>query len=625
MLVCLLLIASTLAVYWQLWHQEFINFDDDYYVTNNPYLQRGLTLEGIAWAFTDIRQATLWHPLTWLSLLLDHHFYGLNAGGYKISNLLLHVSNTLLLLMLLYRMTGKLWRCAFVAAMFALHPLHVESVAWVTERKDVLSTFFWLLTAWFYLRYADHPGIKRYLLVVLTFALGLMAKPMLVTLPIVLLLIDYWPLNRFPHPRDEILEDPSIGSTALQGKSTNPVIRLVLEKLPLICLAVAVSLVTIIAQAKGGALLSLALPIKVRIANGMVSYISYIGKTIWPQSLSMYYPHPLDTLPMWKIAGAALLLIAITTVAVRARRKRPYLIVGWLWYLISLLPVIGLFQVGMQAMADRFTYVPGIGLFIIIAWGATDLLSGWRHRQITLSLMAGVSIAGAIILSWSQVQLWQNERTLYEHTLRVTKNNWIIETNLGASLLKIGKIDEATLHFSEALRISPDLVAPLNHLGFILLDQGKYQEASEHFLKIIQAQPYNAKAHAGLGKVLQRTGRLEEATEHLLKAVQINPYNVEAYNDLGGALIQQGRVQEAADYFSKLLQIFPDSVVGHNNMGVTLAQLGKMQEAGEHFSEALRIKPDSTEARNNLEFTHQQINGHSASRNNPPKALIFIF
>ena len=452
-----------------------------------------------------------------------------------------------------------------------------------------------------------------------------MAKPMLVTLPIVLLLIDYWPLNRFPHPRREIPKDPSIESTALQSKPTNTVIPLVLEKLPLICLAVAVSLVTIVAQAKGGALLSLALPIKVRIANGLVSYISYIGKTIWPQSLSMYYPHPLDTLPMWKIAGAALLLVAITTVSVRARRKRPYLIVGWLWYLISLLPVIGLFQVGMQAMADRFTYVPGIGLFIIIAWGATDLLSGWRHRQIALSLMAGISIAGAIILSWSQVQLWQDERTLYEHALHVTKNNWIIETNLGASLLKIGKIDEATLHFSEALRISPDLVAPLNHLGFILMDEGKYQAASEHFLKIIQAQPYNAKAHAGLGKVLQRTGRLEEATEHLLKAVQINPYNVEAYNDLGGALIQQGKVQEAADYFAKLLQIFPDSVVGHNNMGVTLAQLGMLQEAGEHFSEALRIKPDSTEARNNLEFLRQQINGHSASRNDPPKTLIFIF
>jgi len=579
LLVCLLLIAATLAVYWQVRNHEFANLDDDLYVTENSYVQAGLTHEGVTWAFTNTSQANLWLPLTWLSLMLDFELYGLRAGGYKITNVLFHLANTLLLFLVFKRMTGKLWRSAFVVALFALHPLHVESVAWVTERKDVLSTLFWMLTMWAYLRYVERPGIKRYLVIILTYTLGLMAKPMLVTLPFVLLLLDYWPLNRF-HPvgRDVGGETPNRPLTNLV-KSSPPIISLVLEKIPFIVLAAVTSAATLLAQHKGGGLQSVAfLPIKVRIANSLVSYVSYISKMVWPQPLAVLYPHPGSSLPMWQAAGAGLLLVTISVMVLRATRRYPYLMVGWLWYLGTLVPVIGLVQAGPQAMADRFTYVPLIGLFVIMAWGLPDLLARWRHRRIALSLAASAAISVMMILSWLQVQLWKNGLTLSEHTLSVTSNNWLIHNNLALVLAKQGRLEEGTNHLYEALRIKPDFAEAHNNLGLRLAKQGRLEEAINHFSEAVRIKPDYAEAHNSFGVALAKQGRLEEAVNHLSEAVRIKPDYAKAHNNLGIALEKQGRLEEAVNHFSEAVRIKPDYAKAHNNLRRTSRLIGKSPE-----------------------------------------------
>jgi tetratricopeptide (TPR) repeat protein len=573
LLVCLLLVATTLSVYWQVRKHEFVNLDDDLYVTENRYVQAGLTQEGVVWAFTDTSQADLWLPLTWLSLMLDSELYGLKAGGYKFTNVLFHLANTLLLFLVLKRMTGRLWPSAFVAGLFALHPLHVESVAWVTERKDVLSTLFWMLTMWAYLGYVERPGIKRYLVVISMFILGLMAKPMLVTLPFVLLLLDYWPLNRLHQAGNDLGGERCHRPPANLVKS-NSLFSLVLEKSPLIFLAAVTSVATLLAQHRGGALESVDfLPIKARIANSLVAYVSYIGKMIWPRPLAVFYPHPGSGLPLWQAVGAGLLLACISVVLVRASRRYPYLMVGWFWYLGTLVPVIGLVQAGVQAMADRFTYVPLIGLFIITAWGIPDLLARWRHRRIVLSLAAIAILSMAMIFSWLQIQLWQNSLSLFEHTLSVTQNNWLVHNNLGLALMESGRLNEAVSHISEALRIKPDY----------------------------------AEAHNNLGVALGEGGNLNEAISHYSEALRIKPDYAEAHNNLGIALARQGRLQEAVNHFSEAVRVNPDFAKAHNNLGIALARQGRLQEAVNHFSEAVRLNPGYAEARNNLRQAARQL------------------
>ncbi|NTV13182.1 MAG: tetratricopeptide repeat protein [Desulfobulbaceae bacterium] len=602
--VCLLLIAATLAVYWPMWNQDFINLDDDIYVSENRQLQEGLTLKGVVWAFTDTSQVLLWLPLTWLSLMLDYDLYGLSAGGYKITNLIFHLANSLLLLLLLKQLTGKLWRSAFVAAMFALHPLHVESVAWVTERKDVLSTLFWMLTMLAYLHYVERPGIRRYLLVLFTFALGLMAKPMLVTLPFALLLLDYWPLNRFhllPATRDGEPDQP-LSPVAI--KANSPGLKLALEKLPLIFLALGASVVTFLAQLNKGSATAVSslelIPIKIRLANGLVSYVSYIGKTLWPQNLGVLYPHPGGNLPMWQAAMAAALLVAISWLILAAYRRRPYLLTGWLWYLGTLLPVIGLVQVGPQAMADRFTYVPGIGLFIILAWGSTDLLSGQRHGRRALALLASVTIVSAIVLSGSQVKLWKNGRTLYGHTLSVTSHNWLIQNNLGMTLLAEEKFAEAITPFTEALKILPDYTEAHNNLGFALLERGKTREAAEHFSEALRIKPDYAEAHNNLGYALAIQGKTQEAVAHYSEALRLKPDYAQAHNTYGMALAEMGKTQEAAEQFSEAIRLKPDYAQAHNNLGLSLKMANRLNEAFAQFTKAVQLKPDYAEAHNNL-------------------------
>ena len=590
-LVCLFLIVATLAVYWQVQNFDFVNFDDGKYVAENQHVQEGLTVESIVWAFKTIHAGN-WHPLTWLSHMLDCRLFGLNPGRHHLTNLFFHIANTLLLFVVFRRMTGSLWQSAFVAALFALHPSHVESVAWISERKDVLSTFFWMLTMWGYIRYVDHLSVHRYLLVILFFVLGLMSKPMLVTLPFVLLLLDFWPLKRIQIEPS----DPDIGNVRQKSNFLFPV----LEKVPLIALAAASSMVTFYAQKHGGAVASLdVIPLKARIANALVVYVKYIGNMIYPAKLAALYPHPV-ILPLWQTSGACLLLVSISFAAIISVRQRPYVAAGWLWYLGTLVPVIGLVQVGNQAMADRYTYVPLIGLFVIIAWGVPELVISWKHRIKWLSLLATIMLAALMVVTWKQVGYWKNSITLFEHTLEVTSNNYVPHNNLGLALDQQGRTKEAIEHYLQALRIQPAYAAAHNNLGNALNKLGRTEDAVNHYLQALRITPDFKEAHNNLGVVLDKQGRTEEAVAHYLQALRINPDYADAHSNLGNALKKLGRTEEAIDHYLQVLRIQPDFEEVHNNLGNALLKQGKDTEAIEHFNEALRINPKFVAAYNSL-------------------------
>ena len=505
LMVCLFLIMATIVVYWQVRNHEFVNFDDSEYITENRHAQAGLTWKGIIWAFTTTHAGN-WHPLTWLSHMLDCQIYGLNAGGHHLTSLLFHIVNTLLLFVVLNRLTGALWRSAFVAALFALHPLHVESVAWVAERKDVLSTFFWMLTMWAYIRYTERPGLNTYFFVLLFLILGLMSKPMLVTLPFVLLLMDYWPLGRLQSGLSRRKSSPKI--------QESPAFRLVWEKVPLFAITVVSSIATFLVQQASGALQSLdVLPFKIRIANTLVTYISYIVKMIWPLDLAVFYPHS-GMRPIWQVLGAGLLLVCISVLLIRAARRRPYLAVGWLWYLGTLVPVIGVVQVGAQSMADRYTYVPLIGLFVMIAWGIPDLLGQWRHKKTGLALISALLISTLTVISMLQLRHWNNTITLFEHALNETEDNCVAHYNIGVAFTKQNKMDRAIKHFSEVLRIRPNHPDSHYNLGVALLHKRKFEKAIVHFREAQRIKPDFFEARMNLQAALmllrQRTGSSEK-------------------------------------------------------------------------------------------------------------------
>jgi hypothetical protein len=489
--------------------------------------------------------------------MLDCQLYGLKPAGHHLTNLVFHIASTLLLFLVLKGMTGALWRSAFVAALFALHPLHVESVAWVAERKDVLSTFFWILTMWAYVRYTKQPRLNRYMLALLSFGLGLMSKPMLVTLPFVLLLVDYWPLGRF---RFRPLSGHHRLSTAKSKETSDQrlfALRLVLEKFPFFALAAISSFLTFFAQRSGGAVVSLKLvPWGTRVANALVSYVSYIGKTIWPHRLAVFYPY-LDTLPMWQVAGAGLLLGVVSFLAILGARRRPYLMVGWLWYLGTLVPVIGLLQVGDQALADRFTYVPMIGLFVMIAWGIPDLLAGWRFRKIVLFLSTGLLLLLLMIVTNFQLKYWETDITLFEHTLAVTSNNFLVHNFLGTVLAGQGKMQEAIAHYGEALRIKPDYSEAHNNLGNALAVQGNIQEAIAHFTEALRINPDLAEAHKNFGVILLTQGKIQEAIGHFAEAVRLKSDYAGAHISLGLAYLMIGDKNSALEEYKILKKINP--------------------------------------------------------------------
>ena len=630
LIICLSLIMFTTAVYWQVKDHRFISFDDDDYVTENAYVKKGVTLDGLLWAFTATH-AHNWHPLTWLSHMLDVELFGLKPGWHHLMNLIFHVANTLLLFLILHRMTKALWQSAFVAALFALHPLHVESIAWVAERKDVLSTFFWMLTMRAYAYYVEQPKVQRYLFVLLFFALGLMAKPMLVTLPFVLLLLDYWPLHRLQPVKHEEYSPAHAEKSKKPAKKKQQIISkessdtekkkaftdiryfswpylkpLVREKIPLFLLIVLFSATTLYAQQRVMKPMEL-YPLSGRIANALISYVSYIGKMLWPAKLAIFYPYGNDGLLSWQATGVGLLLLAITALIIRAAKHYPYLIVGWLWYLGTLVPVIGLVQVGLQAMADRYTYVPLIGIFIMIAWGVPDLLEKWRYRQKALMVFAPAILALLMAATWFQARHWQNDITLYGHAAAVTSNNWWAHYNLGLSLSHDGKTNEALSHFQETLRIRPNDPQVYLNIGVISAKNGNTEEAMSYFSRALQYKPDFDKAHLNLGKIFLDGGNLDKAFFHIQEAVRINPESPETHFTLAKAYARSGNLDSAIIHYSTALKLKPDYAEAHNNLGIALARKGKINEAIGHFREALWIKPGYREAYANLQVALSQL------------------
>jgi hypothetical protein len=518
-LVSLVLVAATIVAYWPVRDNGFVNFDDNDYITDNRGVQAGLSAEGLRWAFTTTA-ASNWHPLTWLSLQLDYQLSGLDPYGFHRSNVLLHLVNTLLLFGLLRRMTAALWRSALVAALFALHPLHVESVAWASERKDVLSTLFWMLTLWGYLLYVQRPTAWRYLGVVLPFVLGLLAKPMLVTLPCVLLLLDYWPLRRFPGQAAAEPDAPAPRPAASPG-------WLVVEKLPLLLLAAASCGVTVYAQRRGGSLGTLDyFPLSLRAANAVLAYAGYILKMLWPLHLAPFYPHPRQLPATWQeaaqVVAAGLLLAGVTAVVLWQSRRRPYLLVGWLWYVGTLVPVIGLVQVGLQAMADRYTYVPLIGLFLMVAWGLGEVAVRGREWARLASLAAALALVACTICSSIQVGYWHDSKTLWEHTLHVTTDNYMAHTDLAAELPDDTEgRGMAMQHYNRALEANPRFYPALIDRGILFARQGLIAKAQDDFRAALEIAPNDATAHYNMGKVLAQQGQRAEAVQHLNAAVEL--------------------------------------------------------------------------------------------------------
>ncbi len=627
--ICLFLAAITFAIFGQTVHDDFVNYDDSVYVYESAQVARGLTLNGIAQAFTHGSYDN-WDPLTTMSHMLDCQFYGLNAGGHHLTNILLHTATAILLFLVLRQMTGALWRSAFVAAVFAIHPLRVESVAWVTERKDVLSGLFFMLTIGAYVRYARRPwSPARYGLVVLLFALGLMSKPMLVTLPFVLLLLDYWPLKRYSHPA---LAAGGAGPVDLPGNFSVP-LRLIVEKIPLLVLSIALCVATVLVERFDIQSIEMC-PLPLRIGNALVSYITYMWQMIYPAGLAVLYPYPAHGLPVWEIITAILVLASVSAGVFIWRRTRPYLLVGWLWYLIMLVPVIGIVQMGLQARADRYIYLPQIGLYVLLTWGAADLCAGWRHRRVVLGSLAAIVIASLSVDSCLQTAYWRNSESLWTHTLACTSDNFIAHNNLGNALLQKGKVEEAIAHFQKALQINPNYAEAHYNLGNVLLHKGSVDEAIIHYQRALQIKPdyaedcYNlgaalikrgsvddaianyrmalqikpnfAEAHYNLGNVLLQKGNLDEAIAHYQRALQINPDNAETHYNFGIALLQKGNLDEAIAHFQKALQIAPGYAEAHYNLGNALLKKGSVNEAITHYQKALQIKPDFAETHYNL-------------------------
>jgi tetratricopeptide (TPR) repeat protein len=518
--ICVILAGLTWLVFGQtLWH-DFINYDDPRYVYENTKITGGLSISGIAWAFTHIHSMN-WHPLTTISHMLDCQLYGLNAGWHHFTNVLLHTLAAILLFLALQQMTNAVWRSAFVAAVFAIHPLRVESVAWVAERKDVLSGVCFMLTLLAYVYYTRGPSLSRYMAVALVFVLGLMSKPMLVTLPLVLLVLDYWPLSRIGGHRS--------------GTGRQLLIP-VLEKVPLIALSAVSSIITFLVQ-KGAVGRTEELPILERMNNAVVSYVLYLRQMLWPVDLAVFYPHPENRLPLSEIAFCLLLLVCITCVAIALRKKRPYLITGWLWYLGMLVPVIGLVQVGWQGRADRYTYLPQIGLYIATTWAVTDLTSLWRRQRTILSVAAILVIGALSLCAWVQTSYWRESERLFRHALAVTTNNDVAENNLGIVFLGQGKVDEAISLLQSAVDLRPD----------------------------------NSPAHENLAKALLQKGRVADALVHYRKLLELQPDNMEIHNIVGTVLVQQGRIAEGAEEWQKVLAVEPDNGNAMSNLAWVFA------------------------------------------------------
>jgi tetratricopeptide (TPR) repeat protein len=581
---------------------QFITLDDPTYIQENPMVNRGVTLAGLAWAFTTFH-ATNWHPLTWISHMIDCQFFSMNAGRHLLVNALIHVANTLLLFWFLLRTTRARWPSALVAALFALHPLHVESVAWASERKDTLSTFFGLLSLIAYVRYAKAPSISRYTWVAILLALGLLAKPMLVTWPLVMLLLDYWPLGRLADP----IAKEHRREISHRGAATG-IASLVWEKLPLFALVTASAVITFLAQSHGGAVRTFTdAPIALRLSNALVSYAKYLLLTFWPNDLAVYYPFAWGGIPAWQIVGAAFLLIGITAFCFSRRKIRPYLIVGWLWFLGTLVPVIGLVQVGGQIMADRYFYIPSIGLFVALAFGLADVAKSWRVAPALSAAIAGGTLLVLATLTNAQIQRWHDSFTLFEHTLAVTPPNLRIENSLALAMGASGKYDEAAAHFEKTLQIDPNFYDGLVGMGVTRALQGRIPEAIGYFQTAIRSQPDAPKAHVQLALALWKQNNDQAALEEMQRASQLAPNDADIRADLGLALELVGRIPEAIEQLHEALQMNPNNAEAHGNLGLALLASRKARESIPEFEMALRLKPELKGAADNLQRAQAQL------------------
>ncbi len=613
-----LLAAITFLVYAQVLRHDFLYFDDNLYVSANPNVKAGLSGQSINWAFTTSYAAN-WHPVTWLSHLLDCQLFGLNPSCHHLVNVLFHTANTLLLFALLNAMTGAVWRSAFVAAAFALHPLHIESAAWIAERKDLLSAFFGFLAILGYLQFVKKKSVKWYAVTLLLFALGLMSKPMLVTLPFVLLLLDYWPLERF---------------TGIRTNWKN-FVRLVVEKIPFFVMGVISSIVTFIVQRSGGAMATIdKLPLENRLINAVLSYGRYISKMFWPTKLAILYPMPKGAIPIWEAIVYALILIALTILIFRLSSKYKYLLMGWLWYLVTLVPVIGLVQVGSQAMADRYTYIPLIGLFIIVSFGTYDVLKNSSQQKIIIQVLSITALTVMSIVTTFQLSLWRDSISLFEHTLAVTKNNGIIYANIGACYVdteqpekavdvcikalqirksdseaycnlaaaynKLERYEEAVQACKEAIKIKANDAKPYCNLGVSYAKLGKYKESIETFQKALLFNPDEARAYYYIGFANRNLGNYKGAIAACQKAIQLNPSDIRPYCDLGISYGEVANYTEAINTFSKALQILPNDAETYYNLGHIYQKTNRDQEAINAFEKAIRFDPNFAKAYCNL-------------------------
>jgi protein O-mannosyl-transferase len=612
-LIVLGLAMVAFGIYAQVIGHRFITLDDSTYIQDNPMVNRGVTLEGLAWAFSTFYAAN-WHPLTWIAHMIDSQLFGMFAGGHLLVNALIHAANTLLLFWFLLRTTHARWSSALVAALFALHPLHVESVAWAAERKDTLSTFFGLLSLIAYVRYAEAPSIRRYAWVAITLALGLLAKPMLVTWPFVMLLLDYWPLKRFAgesSTRRLTIHKVAAIDLNRQGGSGEPPLpkpRLILEKIPLLVLVAASAVVTFLAQSHGAVHGFTEAPITLRLSNALVSYAKYLLLSFWPNDLAVFYPFPKGRIPAWQIIGAALLLIAITAFCFFQQRIRPYLIVGWLWFLGTLVPVIGLVQVGGQTMADRYFYIPSIGLFIAIAFGLADIAERQRVAPWLSAAIANVVLLVLATLTNAQIHRWSDSFTLFNHALTVAPRSVTAEECLGMAMQKNGQLDEAVAHFEKALQMKPDDCLALLYMGVTRFYQGRVPEAIEYAQAAIRSQADSPKAHNLLGLALAKQNRNEEALEEARRASKLAPKDAEIRNNLGLALARLGRIPEAINEFHEAVRLDPNKAAApHTNLGSLLLASGKAQESIPEFETALRLNPEFKIAAEGLRQAQEQL------------------
>jgi len=576
------LVAANLAVYSQVFHFGLVSYDDVHYLKLSPHVSNGLTWPGVKWALTTFFFAN-WHPLTWLSYMLDVELYGRSPGGFHATNVALHAFASLLLFRLLRRLTGADYPSAFVAALFAVHPLHVESVAWVSERKDVLSAVFLMLALSAYGAYARRPGLGRYLLVALLFALGLMSKPMLVTFPFLLLLLDYWPLRRWALPGDA--PDPR----------QRPSWPLLVEKAPLLLLSAVSCFLTMRAQELNVAKL-VELPFSLRLANAANSYVSYAAKTLWPMDLAVFYPYPRVQSGWWMVA-CVLGLAAVSLTVVREVRRRPYLAVGWFWYLGTLVPVIGLIQAGDQAMADRYAYLPIIGLFIMAAWEASHWATRRPALRGPLGAAAVCAVLACLIAARAQVGYWRGDKELWARALAVTRGNYVAETGMGTVLLAEGKFEQAIVHYEKAVALEPYYAQTYNTLGVMLMKYGHIPRALPYLVQAVKLHPGFAEAHNNLGLALSSLGKADQAIASFKEALRLDPNYAEVQVNLAIVLAGQGKVDEALALIQEALRLNPDYADGHYNLAVALFLKGKAAEAPAHLRTALRLNADHTEAR----------------------------